>query len=49
MIRDPENRRLITVGTASISKLGMAGLVTEGGESATAMARRMVEEWNSRG
>ena len=27
MVRDPENRRLITIGTASVSQLGTAGLI----------------------
>jgi hypothetical protein len=45
MIRAPEYRRLITVGTASISQLGAAGLVAGGGERALALARELVEEW----
>jgi hypothetical protein len=47
MIRTPENRRLITVGTASISQLGTAGLVAGGGERALALARQLVEEWQT--
>ncbi len=47
MIRDPENRRLVTVGTASISQLGAAGLVAGGGERALALARDLVEEWQA--
>jgi hypothetical protein len=47
MIRTPENRRLITVGTASISQLGTAGLVAGGGERALALARELVEEWQT--
>jgi hypothetical protein len=47
MIRAPENRRLVTVGTASISQLGTAGLVAGGGERALALARQLVEEWQT--
>lgn len=47
MIRAPENRRLVTVGTASISQLGTAGLVAGGGERALALARDLVEEWET--
>jgi hypothetical protein len=47
MIRAPENRRLVTVGTASISQLGTAGLVAGGGERALALARELVEEWQT--
>ena len=32
MVRAPENRRLTTVGTASVSQLGTAGLVAGGGK-----------------
>jgi hypothetical protein len=45
MIRDPENRLLITVGTASVSQLGTAGLVAGSGELAAALARRLAGEW----
>jgi hypothetical protein len=45
MIRTPENRRLMTVGTTSISQLGTAGLVAGGGERALALARELVDEW----
>jgi hypothetical protein len=45
MIRAPENRRLLTVGTASISQLGTAGLVAGGSESAVALAVKLVGEW----
>ena len=47
MIRAPENKRLITVGTTSVSQLGTAGLVAGGGERALALARELVEEWQS--
>jgi hypothetical protein len=47
MIHAPENRRLITVGTASISQLGTAGLVAGGGERALALARELVGEWQT--
>lgn len=47
MIRAPENRRLVTVGTASFSQLGTAGLVAGGGERALALARELVEEWQT--
>jgi hypothetical protein len=45
MIRAPENRRLMTVGTASVSQLGTAGLVAGGGETALALARELEGEW----
>jgi hypothetical protein len=47
MIRAPENRRLITVGSTSVSQLGAAGLVAGEGERALAVARELVEEWQS--
>lgn len=47
MIRAPENRRLITIGTTSISQLGTAGLVAGGGETALALARDLVGEWQT--
>ena len=45
MIRAPENRRLMAVGTTSISQLGAAGLVADGGETAVALAAELVGEW----
>ena len=45
MIRDQENKRLIAVGTASVSQLGTAGLVAGGGEPAAALARELAGEW----
>ena len=45
MIRAPENRRLMTVGTTSISQLGAAGLVADGSETAVALAAELVGEW----
>jgi hypothetical protein len=47
MIRAPENRRHITVGAASISQLGTAGLVAGGGERALALAKELVDEWQT--
>lgn len=43
IIRDPENRRLITVGTASVSQLGTAGLIA----GAAALARELAAEWTT--
>jgi hypothetical protein len=45
MIRAPENRRLMTVGTTSISQLGTAGLVADGSETAVALAAALAGEW----
>jgi hypothetical protein len=45
MIRAPENRRLMTVGTTSISQLGTAGLIADGSETAIALAAELVGEW----
>jgi hypothetical protein len=45
LIRDPANRRLITIGPVSVSHLGTAGLVAAGGEPTTALARELVAEW----
>jgi hypothetical protein len=45
MIRDPESRRLMTIGTVSVSQLGTAGLVAGGGHSALALARELAGEW----
>jgi hypothetical protein len=45
MIRAPENRRLMTIGTTSISQLGTAGLVAGGGETALSLARELAGEW----
>jgi hypothetical protein len=47
MIRAVENRRLMTVGTTSISQLGAAGLVAGGSERALALATKLVGEWES--
>jgi hypothetical protein len=47
IIRDPENRRLITVGTASVSQLGTAGLIAGGGAPAAALARELAAEWTT--
>jgi hypothetical protein len=45
MVRDPENRRFIAMGTVSLSQLGMAGLVAGGGEPAAALAQELAGEW----
>jgi hypothetical protein len=45
MISDPQNKRLIAVGTASVSQLGTAGLVAGGGEPAATLARELAAEW----
>ena len=45
MIRAPENRQLMTVGSTSISQLGTAGLVADGSETAIALAAELVGEW----
>ncbi len=45
MIRAPENKRLMTVGTTSVSQLGAAGLVAGGSERAIALATELVREW----
>jgi hypothetical protein len=45
MIRDPQNRRLVILGTTSISQLGTAGLVAGGGERASALARELTAQW----
>jgi hypothetical protein len=44
-LRDQVNRRLITVGTASISQLGTAGLIAGGSEPAAALARQLAAKW----
>jgi hypothetical protein len=45
LIRDPANRRLITIGPVSVSQMGTAGLVAADGEPTTALARELVAEW----
>jgi hypothetical protein len=45
MIRDAENRQLITVGATSVSQLGAAGLVAGGSKRALALAKELVGEW----
>jgi hypothetical protein len=47
MVRDPENRRLIAVGTASVSQLGTAGLIAGGGEPAATQAWELAGEWSA--
>jgi hypothetical protein len=41
LIRDPANRRLITIGPVSVSQVGTAGLVAGGAEPTTALAREL--------
>jgi hypothetical protein len=45
LIRDPANRRLITIGPVSVSQLGTAGLVAAGGDPTTTLARELAAEW----
>jgi hypothetical protein len=45
LIRDPANRRLITIGPVSVSQLGTAGLIAAGAEPTTALARELAAEW----
>jgi hypothetical protein len=45
LIRDPVNRRLITIGPVTVSQLGTAGLVAAGRGPATALARELAAEW----
>ena len=45
LIRDPPNRRLITIGPVSVSQLGTAGLVAAGAEPTPALARELAAEW----
>ena len=44
-MRDPVNRRLVTIGPVSVSQLGTAGLVAAGAEPTTALARELAAEW----
>jgi hypothetical protein len=46
MIRAPENTQLMTVGTTSVSQLGVAGLVAGGSQSALTLASELVGEWH---
>ena len=45
MIRAPENTQLMTVGTTSVSQLGVAGLVAGGSERALTLASKLAGEW----
>jgi hypothetical protein len=45
MVRDPGNRRLITVGAVSVSQLGTAGLLAGGGRPPAALAWELAAEW----
>jgi len=45
MIRAPENTQLMTIGTTSVSQLGVAGLVAGGSERALTLASELVGEW----
>ena len=44
LVRAPENMRLLTVGTVSVSQLGAAGLVAGRSESALALAAELAAE-----
>ena len=46
MIRAPENRQLMTVGTTSVSQLGTAGLIAGGSKKAVDLAAELVQEWH---
>jgi hypothetical protein len=46
MIRAQENRKLLTVGTTSVSQLGIAGLIAGGSEKALDAAAELVQEWH---
>jgi hypothetical protein len=46
MIRARENRQLMTVGTASVSQLGTAGLIAGGSKKAVDLAAELVQEWH---
>ena len=46
MIRAQENRRLMTVGTTSVSQLGTAGLIAGGSKKAIDLAAGLVQEWH---
>ena len=45
LMRDPANRRLMTIGPVSVSQLGTAGLVAAGSEPASALARGLAAAW----
>ena len=45
LIRDPANRRLMTIGPVSVAQPGTAGLVAAGSEPASALARGLAAEW----
>jgi hypothetical protein len=44
LMRDPANRRLMTIGPASVSQLGAAGPVAAGAEPTTALTRELAAE-----
>jgi hypothetical protein len=46
MVRAPENRQLITVGTTSVAQLGAAGLIAGGSEKAIDLAAELFQEWD---
>lgn len=46
MIRAQENRQLMTVGTTSVSQLGIAGLIAGGSKKAIDLAAELVQEWH---
>jgi hypothetical protein len=45
LVRAPENSRLLTVGSVSVSQLGVAGLVAGGSDGAFALATELAGEW----
>jgi hypothetical protein len=49
LVRVPENMRLLTVGTVSVSQLGTAGLIAGGSARALAMAAGLAAEWQGDG
>jgi hypothetical protein len=45
LVRAPENRCLLTVGSVSVSQLGVVGLVAGGSDGAFALAVELAGEW----
>jgi hypothetical protein len=45
MIRAPGNRPQMTVGTISVSQLGVAGLIAGGSKLAAGLATELAREW----
>jgi len=46
LISDTSNREAITVGTTTVSQLGVAGLVVSGSRGSRALAEELAREWN---